>query len=107
MGHLDKATRPREIQKKQQRRLIEREKQRQAGRGELGSRPGCGEVGCRDCGEGGVEWSSRCWGVSHQREAILLSFPLGRLPPKEGRIFFILRARERQTEKGSERKCGL
>lgn len=104
MGHLDKATRPREIQKKQQRRLIEREKQRQAGRGELGSRPGCGEVGCRDTGEGGVEWSSRCWGVSHQREAILLSFPLGRLPPKEGRIFFILRARERDRQKRGVRE---
>lgn len=55
-----------------------------------------------------MEWSSRCSGVSHRREAILLSFPVGRPPPKEGRKnpLHIEGTRERETDKGSEGKCG-
>lgn len=54
-----------------------------------------------------VVWSSRCWWMSHRREAILLSFPVGRLLLNEGRILFISRAkRETDTGRGSEGKCG-
>lgn len=48
-------------------------------------------------------WSSRCWRVSHLREAILLSFPVGRSLKEETSS-----RRERETDKriGSEGKCG-
>lgn len=88
---------------------------RQAGRGGLGSRPGCGVVGCRGWRAGGVEWSSRCWWMSHRREAILLSFPCG-TAAAEGRKNLLhiegKTERERQTSRqtdkgrGSEGKCG-